>query len=88
MFKDLVRNGTKFSHLRGECQEKIVWKVWTKRSFALYHQDTVQKGEPASHTRLKNMVKKYLEQKTNDRNFDARNDRTASGAPIRRKGDE
>ena len=27
-------------------------------------------------------------QVTQDRNFDARNDRTASGAPVRRKGDD
>ena len=34
------------------------------------------------------MVKKYLDQKTRDRNLDARSDRTASRAPIRRKGDD
>ena len=42
-------------------------------------------NELASYTRLKNMVKKYLDQETKDRIFDARNDRTAS---VRRKGDD
>ena len=34
------------------------------------------------------MVERFLDQVTKDPNFDARNDRTASGAPIRRKADE
>ena len=58
------------------------------KSFALYNQDTVEKNEPASNTRLKNMAKKHLDQKTKDRNFDARNDRTGNGAPVRRKCDD
>ena len=37
-----------------------------------------KKNEPESCTRLKNVVQKYLNQK----------DRTASGAPVRRKGNE
>ena len=31
------------------------------------------------------VVKKYLDQRQKDRNVDARNDSTTSGAPIRRK---
>ena len=59
-----------------------------KNTFALCNQDTVQQNESTRYTRLKNMVKRYLDQITQDRNFDARNDRTASGASIRRKADE
>ena len=51
-----------------------------KTIFALYNQDTVQKKWPASYTRLKNMVKKYLDQKTKDRNIDARSDRQDRGS--------
>ena len=32
-----------------------------KTTSALYNQDTLEKGQPVSFTRLKNMVKKYLE---------------------------
>ena len=49
---------------------------------------TVHKGEPESYARLENVVKMYFDQKTMDRNCDARNDMPASGAPIRRKGDD
>ena len=59
-----------------------------KTTFALYNKDTVQKDEPATFTRLKNMVKKFIDLKTKDRNFDASNDSPASGDPIRRKGDD
>ena len=52
-----------------------------KTTFALYTQDTVQKNESTSHTRMKNMVKKYLDQMTKDQNFDARN-------YSRRQGDD
>ena len=56
--------------------------------FAFHNQNEVQVGEPASFSRLKNRVKKYLDRQTKDRNFDARNDRAASAAPIRRRGDD
>ena len=59
-----------------------------KTTFALYNQDTALKNEPTSHTRWKNMIKRYLDQATKDRHFDARNNRIASGAPIRRKTED
>ena len=34
-----------------------------KTTFALYNQDTVHKNELESYTRMKNMVKKYLDQR-------------------------
>ena len=40
-----------------------------RRPVALHNQDTLKKNEPASYSRLKNMVKKYVDQKTKDRNF-------------------
>ena len=45
---------------------------------ALKTQDTLQKGEEPSCTRLKDTVRRFLEQKTKDRNFDARRDRLLS----------
>ena len=59
-----------------------------KTTFALDNQDTVHKGEPERYARLKSVVKMYLDQKTMDRNCDASNDKPASGASIRRKGDD
>ena len=54
--------------------------------FALCNQGTMQKNEFASHIRLKNVVQKYLDQKTKHRHFDARN--VWARATIRRKGDD
>ena len=59
-----------------------------KTTFAMYNQDTVQKNEPMSHTRLNIMAKRYMDQVTKDRNFDARNDRAAKAATIRRKSED
>ena len=82
--EDVIPNGAKFS-LR---PTRTFWKTYVRTEaaifrklrtiFARYNQDTVQKIEPESCTRLKNVVQKYLNQK----------DRTASGAPVRRKGNE
>ena len=38
-------------------------------TFALYNQDTVQKNEQPSCIRLKNSVKRYLDQATKDRSL-------------------
>ena len=59
-----------------------------KTTFALYNRDTLQKNEPTSYTRLKNMVKRYLDEVKKDRNFDERNDRTANAATMRRKSED
>ena len=44
-----------------------------------------EEGGPASYTCLKILVKKYLERKTRDRNFDARNDQIASCAMVKQE---
>ena len=50
---------------------------------ALYLQDTVQKGEAASYSRLKEMVPRYVGQKIRDKNFNARNeDRSLQGQQL------
>ena len=57
-----------------------------KSTMALYTQDTVQKGVEPCYTRLKDMVRRFLELKINDRNFDAwRRDRSGQGAVVKRK---
>ena len=50
----------------------------SETTFVLCNQDTVQQNQQGAR----------LNQITQDRNFDARKDRTASGVPIRRKADE
>ena len=60
----------------------------TPNENVLERMNEVQNGEPARFSRVKNMVKKYLDRQTKDRNFDARNDRAASGAPIRSRSDD
>ena len=57
----------------------------TTTTLALFNQNTVHKNESTSYTRLKNMVNRYLDQLTKDRNCDARNDRIAGGAPNRKE---
>ena len=37
-------------------------------------QDSLQKGEPLSYTRLQHMVHTHLDQQSKDRHFNARND--------------
>ena len=44
-----------------------------KPLMALYLQDPVQKGEAASCFRLKELVCRFVEQTTRDKNFSARN---------------
>ena len=70
MFKDWRRNGTKFTlsvkETLGEHIFESMYKTrprdseQIKTTFALYNQSTKEKGEPASFSRMKNMVKKYL----------------------------
>ena len=62
-----------------------ITRVRTIKDHVLCTPDNAQEGEPASHTCLKIVVKKYLEQKTRDRNFDARNDQIGSGALVKQK---
>ena len=46
------------------------------------------KGADRSKTRLKETVRRFLEQKVNDRNFDARrDDRSAQGSAVKRRGE-
>ena len=52
---------------------------------ALYQQDTVQKKEPPSYSRLKEMVRRFVWQKFRDNNFNARNeDRSLQGAAAKK----
>ena len=54
---------------------------------ALYLHNTVQKGEPASYARLKQMIRRNVEHKIRDTNLNARNDvRAFQGAAARGKG--
>ena len=55
-----------------------------KTTLTLCTRDGAQEGDTASYTCLK-ILKKYLEHKTRDRNFDARNDQIASGALVKQK---
>ena len=48
----------------------------------------MHKGAPANYIRLKNLVIEFLDPKTKDRNFDARNNRVARESKNERKGDE
>ena len=97
-FKRLIQNGTKFLSSMGEApKDDVLESVYTtkmrdseqlKTTSALYHQNTVQNNESPSCTRLNDTVKRYLDQETKDRNFDARNDRAANAAIIRRKSED
>ena len=52
-----------------------------KPLMALFLQDTAQKGEAASYSRLKDMVRRCVEQKPRDNTFNARNeDRSLQGS--------
>ena len=83
-----MREAPKDDSLESMYKTKLNDSEQLETTFAVCNQDTVQQNESTRYTRLKNMVKRYLDQTTQDRNFDARNDRTASGASIRRKADE
>ena len=52
---------------------------------ALYDQDIEQKDIPPGYTRLKHMAKKLREQMIRNRNVEARNDLTATGAAAKRR---
>ena len=54
--------------------------------FTLYDQDIEHKDEARRCSRVKHIVKRFLEQKIRGRNFEAGNDRTTSGAPTKQKG--
>ena len=52
-----------------------------KPLMALYLQDTGQRGEAVSYSRLKEMLRRCVMQKTRDKSFNARNeDRSLQGA--------
>ena len=56
-----------------------------KSMLALCTQDTVHKCEEPNFSRLKDMERRFLDQKIEDRNIDARrDDKTAQGAAQRR----
>ena len=59
-----------------------------KAVFALYEQDLEHKEKLPSYTRLTNMAKKILKPKNEIENFEARNDRTASGASANKEAME
>ena len=96
MFKDLIHKWDEVLLSTTDTPDKLtsVYKTrlrdseQSKTTLALQNQDMLQQTEFASKTRLKKMVKKYLDQKTKDRNIDARNDWAASGPPVSRKGDD
>ena len=51
----------------------------------LFLHDTVQKGEPVSYARFEQMVRRYVEQKKRDNNFNARSeDSSLQGAAARK----
>ena len=61
------------------CKKQFHYLAELEPLVALYLQDTVQKGEAASYSRL--MVRRYVEQKIRDNNFNARNeDQSLQGA--------
>ena len=73
-----MREAPKDDTLESMYNTKLNDSEQLKTTFALYNHDTVQLNQQATR----------LNQVTQDRNFDARNDRRASGASIRRKADE
>ena len=93
MFKDLIHKRDEVllsttdtpDKLASVCKTRLRDSEQSKTTLSLQNQDVLQQTEFASFSRLKKMVKKYLDQKTKDRNFDARNDRAASGPPVSRK---
>ena len=70
MLEEKKRNGTNISCPCRKRLDFVLKKYKTrvrdseqvKTTFGLYNQDAVQKGEPTACTRLKQMVKMYLEQ--------------------------
>ena len=73
-----MREALKDDTLESMCKTKLNDSEQLETTFAVYNQDTVQQNQQATR----------LNQITQDRNFDARKDRTASGVHIRRKADE
>ena len=59
-----------------------------KTVLALYDLDILQKNLQPSCQRLQSMVKKFLDQKAKARNFEARNERTATGTPAKSRSRE
>ena len=52
---------------------------------AMYDMEILQKEMPPSYQRLKSMVKRFLDQKSKALNFEARHERTVTGAPAKSK---
>ena len=73
-----MREAPKDDTLESMCKTKLNDSEQLETTFAVYNQDTVQRNQQATR----------LNQAAQDRNFDARKDRTASGVSIRRKADE
>ena len=73
-----MREAPKDDTLESMCKTKLNDSEQLETTFVLCNQDTVQQNQQGAR----------LNQVTQDRNFDARKDRTASGVPIRRKADE
>ena len=65
-------------------KKQVHYSEELKPLMALYQRDTVQIGEAASYSRLKEVVRRYVEQKIRDKSFNARNeDRSIEGAEAR-----
>ena len=73
-----MREAPKDDTLESMYKTKLNDSQLLETTFVLCNRDTVQQNQQATR----------LNQITQDRNFDARKDRTASGVPIRRKADE
>ena len=76
-----MRDAPKDDILENMFKTKPTYSEQLKTITALYNQDAAQENEPTRYTRLKNMVKRYLNQVTKDRNINASN-------AIRRKADD
>ena len=73
-----MREAPKDDTLESMYKTKLNDSQLLETTFVLCNQDTVRWNQQGTR----------LNQITQDRNFDARKDRTASGVPIRRKADE
>ena len=63
--------------------------IEVKSTLAMYTQDTVREEKESSFSRLKKVVRRFVDQKIKDRNFDARrDDKTAPRAAIKKKEKE
>ena len=94
----LTRCGMRSCCQSMKCHLTVSWKAQNKTQMresdqlktvlALYYIDILQKDMPPSYQRAKSMVKKFVDQIMRARNFEARNETTATRtqAKSRSKG--